>query len=87
MGKFVDTKFSDDCFCSQQPLTSEEITYAELSLPRNLHSVDCQRINNTRSSHIEEPTIYAQIETCSKTDGEITQETPLLNGHHRESMV
>lgn len=73
-------------FYNLQPMTNEEITYAELSLPRNIHMTDAQRISNPRS-HIEEPTIYAQIETCSKIDGDVTQETPLLNGHHRESMV
>ncbi|XP_065211946.1 hemicentin-1-like isoform X2 [Planococcus citri] len=75
----------DNCTLPK-PMTNEEITYAELSLPRNIHPVDVQRISNNPRSHIEEPTIYAQIETCTKIDADITQETPLLNGHHRESM-
>lgn len=69
-----------------QPLTNDDITYADLSLPR-LHPADVRRLSSNPRSHIEEPTIYAQIETCTKIDADITQETPLLNGHHRESMV
>lgn len=77
-----------DSYALPKPLPNEGITYAELSLPHNTLTVEAQRIVSVRP-HIEEPTIYAQIETCSiLTDSNITQETPLLNGHrHRESMV
>ena len=66
-----------------QTLPREEIAYAEFSTPHETYTFDPRRMSAL--SHLEEPMVHAQIETCSKMiDGDVTQETPLLNGHHHQ---